>query len=1144
MAEYKPPPSLTAPILVSEFISYRPEMIKPTRTSIQTGRQLSVAITIDGKDLCDPVKAHESCQRYGIDDSHWWGIANSWTQRRGRLSGEGKLLMTAEAYSTIPNPKALVHDIVLRFGGDSVKVSKLSIVDASSAIGSLVRDKELLVDELTAESLLLLTIKDAREHAHHASINRIYNLRQRSGVYDRSTVDESGNPIRAQHILKHIWDTDLQAVFGTSLNFFRSVNEQVHIPEDLIFTGWSAWDAFWYILDLYGWNFTLALNGDGWIFRNDTVNEQIDDELEARNNFLLNTYESVDNSPLPNRLRVFAFSHDYQWYQPAEQPARHATKQFDRLTAGDQVRRFPLYEREYFLSALVKDFNFERLAADNTVSVYCPVPVITNDQGVFVNEESLHKAMDALANEKARQLIYADASENHIFAGLWPFQAGPFYDQVTWIDHGQGIMTRTSIGIGCDAPEPHLFQQHEPAVRWVIARISQASTGQLRVAPDTFCDIAVLSGHLGNAANVNWNSRKQVRAVNATNADLDVNSKVFAVWNYQLGEGGEWCIVASVETSLKEDEVALLRLKGPLDSGSSAQLGAALHSTNCLFDGELLTVQKEPCGEVWSAGEQIVGFDFRGYLPKAVLSYHELYLGVYLGFATSGKKLYGLVAQAPPLQRVKNKSGGKLEQFRPAQITKHVGEAKLFAHHHVVEVYRVIADYGPFCVMAFDCEAEELGWAFIHGLCPAYLNDQDQTHHWADVRADVGNNTLTTGHEGSARIIQRRIEGTASSNLALVNLGELEDVSVCGALLDDLAFGAADGRVRTEGGWVQNDVHHTCISTCDLIADTQIRITFSRVAKHWVVSGIPPSLRAKVDTACIGSGTAPSDNDCWQKLVIHKGLKALKDTETIDGISVPRLKIGTNGIDTSFDVITAISCNNGIITYTKRTLTFICGVLSDDGDADQDTTDCCIVLEGQTPPENFDECMCCGGDCPDCSTCPEELTVDVGSPFTGLCSCMDGTVISITWDGVGTCEWNGSETTGCIDDSSCDFPDPPCDGEDPPRLHCNADCEQPICVDCSEAPTVEENAACCPDNNFGMNVMHANLQCVDGVWYLTGGAGTVGHCPHITMSFSGNRRANGNCPQGTYDCVFVFDYKCDELTCNIPATFNSPVVVA
>lgn len=1143
MAEFIPSSNLTAPIRVSEFISYRPEMIGKTNTSIQTGRELSVAITLDGKDLCDPIKAHEYCQRAGIDDSHWWGIANSWTQRRGRMSGEGQLLMTAANYAAIVRPKSPNHELVVRFGGDGLKISRLSIVDASAAIGHLERDNQLLVDLLSDESILLLTVKDAREFAQQSVINRVYNLRQRNGVFDRSTVDESGNPIHVQHILKHIWDNDLQPIFGTSLHFFHNVNEPVHIPEDLIFTGWSAWDAFWYLLDTYGWNFALTLHGDGWVFRNDTVNEQLDDEIRALNDFLLHTYESVDNSPLPNRIRVFAFSHDYQWYKPEEQPARHPTKKFDRLTPADQIRRFPLYEKDYALSDLVS-FNQERLSSDNILSVYCPVPVITDDQGTFVNEDALHNAMAAVASEKAHQIVYADASENHIFAGFWPFQVGPFYDQVSWLDNGQGIMTRTSIGAGSRPPLPSadslvpidFLDKHEPAVRWVIAEIQRTSTGQQRIKPDTFCDILVLSGH-EQGQNVNWQARKQVRAVNATNAELDVHVKVFAVWNYQLGEGGEWCIVASVETSLKEDEVALIRLKGPLESGSGAQLGAALKSTNCLFDGEIVLIQKQPCKEEWSDdGERVVAFDYRGYLPKSVLSYDELYLGVYLGFAMDGKKLYGLVSPAPPLQRVLNKSGGKLEQFRPAQITTQVGEAKLFAHHLAIEVYRVIADYGPFVIMAFDCEPDELGWAFTHGICPAFINDRDQTHHWADVRADVGPNSLTTGHEGSARIIKRRIEGSASSSLALVQLGELEDVSVCGELLNTLPYGSVNGRVRTEGGWVQDQVHHTCIESCDLQVGTQIRITFSRVAKFWVVTGFPPAIKTSVDPdECVGDNP-PADDSCIEHIQWMKGLGTDYDPDE------RLLKVGPNGADESFDVVTSISCSNGVITYMTRTLTFSCGVLSMVGDEEPADADCCLVLEGQEMNPELADCMCCG-DCPDCNTCEEEYTVSVGSPFTGICDCVNGSVITITQDGPGLCEYTGTTVTDC-NAASTPCIDGECEGDPEGTLRCDGDCEQQECVDCSESSLPVENSFCCPTDTFGLRVINASLFCEAGRWVLRLSGGTVGFCPAVTWSAEGSKSANGACPTGTYDCEFIIDAQCDELQCNNPPTFNSPVIVS
>jgi len=522
--------------------------------------QQTVYITFAGKHLIDPVQLRRQFENHQAPYGSFWGKANGWRMQSGRHSGVGKVLMNKQDFDSIKDKQLCQHEFVAYDGGNIMRQTCLCVVGAEAIIG-----RTDSIGGLSADSVVLITIGDSRTYARHSPPSSIFNWLQADSRFDQSTFQSVASDRKRWTyltMLKAIFHARLRKLFcNHTLNFYHDLPNDLQPPESMQLAGLTSWDAFWAILDSIGWSFTLDFDGKPWVFSPNNSFPDVNTLALASKSHLIDSRSHQIDPAVPEKVTVIAHARDYQWWRSAETNK----PQTGTLTATDNYQRWPMYRR----SVRVRDIGGiqpKRIVPNTEHVVWAPYHVLTDDSGAIIDQDGVDEALTRFAKQHTNKIGPGMRWRDAEFSGAWPMRAGLWYTAGAWYDHGDGLKTRMwatphEIGPEFDESIPSWEQKYaqtglpvttretKPHARDLYGTVidgigsSGDRTGSV-IEADGWCVVAAMSGHVA-APRVKWIQREPVRAINATGQAIPIGSRVFGRWNYQLGVGGEWVIVAT-----------------------------------------------------------------------------------------------------------------------------------------------------------------------------------------------------------------------------------------------------------------------------------------------------------------------------------------------------------------------------------------------------------------------------------------------------------------------------------------------------------------------------------------------------------------------------------------------------------------------
>ena len=1060
-----------------------------------------VFIRLDGLDLIDPRELANQCVSNNVSDKDFAGLANSWQTQSGRQPGVGKLLIFKEDFDLIKNEK--FHTITAFDGKKEVEYNRLVLTKAQAILGGFSG-----VD-LLPNSVLLVSVYDAREYAANlTSIAELYNITQPNCEFDKTTLDGE-DPWTYQRLLMSIWQT-LKPVFDTELTF-HELNIGTPFPQNFDFLGMSAWEAFWAVLDSVGWSFALAFDGTGVVFDPSAASPDLGGLIDGIQNSLMDSRAFQVAPKLPETIYMVTNTKDFQWWQNPD------TKdpQEGKLTAQDHYRRWPYYFKDFETAKLSGDTE-GRIVTGTSKVFWAPLAIVKDDTGDYVNREQVDDDLEWFAGYQVQKLVKVHEWKDWTFSGVVPFRVGLFAQMVRYYDVGDGLKTditssplelpgesyKHELASWCqhfvEPGQPNIIREGLPHNREIFGEVVSS---EIETDESGLC--FVFSGRTGTDK-VTWTPRETVEAVNATGVTLTRGSRIFAVWNYQLGTCGEWCIVSTVTRSViqQESDIALIRLKAPLEFFDDPKLGDTLDKSpqSCAYDGRVLAFTGDNvCKPAYVETEECFAFPFPEYAPDALLNYDEIYLGIEVAVVEVDgitRKLYGIVAETPKAQRIYNggtKSIGRFSAFEVRTVENDPVERN--ANNYRLDVLDIPRnDYAHHGVAACGIPAGAYGWGWVSGTVPAKLDSRSPSHEYCDVRVDTSN--LVSSFEGASRIIEPRLGN--ETGLSLVQLGILSDVVECAEFEGYESESRGAGLFSFEDN-INRRVVIECLTTdCSFVVGDSYRVFFSRTHKQWETLAGPTAIKVKKhdEDICLKDSPAIDTATGAAVLASTQGIKFVSSDDP-DSCEV---LIGTDGHTEEIDLVFDLDCeDNNHIRLHKTTLVFECGLLVETRGPRLVTKDCCV------------------SDCSPCPDCDEDCDEDYLITWDAaewrdrdLVNCMTN-----MWDEkevvlnhVDGCEYEGNGTTGCLA-GECT----PCTQEgDGPWL----DRLGNECIEChtEDAQGNPLNPRCPPNCREGITDWTATLVCVNGIWNLDISGGTVGRCPYITWSIHADWPANEQCPDG------------------------------
>ncbi len=337
----------------------------------------------------------------------------------------------------------------------------------------------------------------------------------------------------------------------------RRVNFAPDVQDDVLydvgFYGVPAWDAFCHVLDVMGWAFRIYDNGPQVI--------QFDASPEPVKGDLIDGAFVLERPTVPASIKVVCQLRDYQWHLRTN----------GALTGGDNHRLLPTYDRtfathQWNTTGGRKPSEPIEGHREGELVVWCPVFAIRGDDGTINNEPALIETMERTARRQFEKSLVANRAQAITVAGLQPHSVSSRWGSVTHWDDGEGLRTTFAsapLTMDCKAyseykPGAPQTRDWAPYQRTMTATIREPLdedniTEQGDIVPGAMVWLQPRSGRV-NGANVGYSEHPQVIGVNGLGAFAKYGKIAFCVWNYQLGRGGLWEVVAIAGTGEKKDD--------------------------------------------------------------------------------------------------------------------------------------------------------------------------------------------------------------------------------------------------------------------------------------------------------------------------------------------------------------------------------------------------------------------------------------------------------------------------------------------------------------------------------------------------------------------------------------------------------------
>lgn len=405
----------------------------PSASSSVPARDASLDITWQFNNLpvLDPLMLRDQLasqsQKMSGRLSTFWGKANQWIVVRGREPSYGHILLEGgvlrNALDNAP-PGQTGHTLRIADGQRRVSFFGLVITRVTSVDPSYTDDPN--TDSIDPATAYLVEVADPRWFCNNTTINHALNWRTGLGRLQPPNVTW-------QSLLTGMWNESFREILGP-LSLDPTSRFPAWGPENLQPGGIDAWDYFHSLLDYLGNTLGPNVDGNGFIvYGPDTLNDQ---ELSlfnwARQSFLRETEANPEVAELPEQVRVYFPSRDWQWWQyGCETPNAAAWWELN------PVREQTLDTR------LILPESHAPIVPGTIKGLFATVAHRTDERGNIVNQRALDDHAVSLARNWLIAQEFLDRFRSWTFHGVWPlFRVGPHLSAVCWYDHGTGVFTR------------------------------------------------------------------------------------------------------------------------------------------------------------------------------------------------------------------------------------------------------------------------------------------------------------------------------------------------------------------------------------------------------------------------------------------------------------------------------------------------------------------------------------------------------------------------------------------------------------------------------------------------------------------------------------------------------------------------------
>jgi hypothetical protein len=433
----------------------------------------------DDVHACDPGIYFDSCESLGLDTESFWGKVNSFTCPRGKAYGHGYLLIAGDDLSTLDF--GVSYTLKVSGGGNNLTFDSIFLVRATSLNGDLTGGGSVLADNswndgtssipgtssvagTSQQTMFLVEICDVRKimaasefavpPVPHFNVRGTSYLNLATGspyiypdpdAYLYNSVDESGDrPYTAytwQTCLDTIWEnfTNNGSTVG-DVEFFDAESPDLPYtpagaPENLAFYGWSAWDAYHFVLEKLCCSLLYdPTTGEFSIIQIGTVQSSLSLHLAANEPNLLDHNETQYGTTtiIPSVLRVYFRSQSVQYGQDIVftdyETNDGSFQEFEAQPYWMERRTISSDDNAMQKSAVVIWDDMLALVAINygsTINILNQTAITakadelkTNYQGIFTNslgwlsKTYLGFASDVLAGSQIERVTWADFGDS------------------------------------------------------------------------------------------------------------------------------------------------------------------------------------------------------------------------------------------------------------------------------------------------------------------------------------------------------------------------------------------------------------------------------------------------------------------------------------------------------------------------------------------------------------------------------------------------------------------------------------------------------------------------------------------------------------------------------------------------------------
>ena len=545
-----------------------------------------------GQIIRDPVILMQDLANIDFPDGDVGERCNRFSMLRGRRASYGAVLMPKFALDAIKNPQRCIHTLAIECQRTAV-IQRLCVVHVEAVCANVVEGasvREMATRDLHPNTPMIVTISDARYYAGMSSITDTFNWRTVAGelLAQRSYRD----------LAIAIFDEELEPIFGLPLLDLTPAKDNSEnappepFPESLEFQGLSAWDAFWIVLDLAGWSFSLGFDGQPRLFEPkmipDTQAIFLQLNTGANRATRWDTKGEVLDTALPEKIRACTLQKDYQFQNDPDGTAIHS---------GDMAARYPTYEQEFdsrellnndedkiFLGPEAKDQQDKKMFAPGTKEVvWGTVPLLVDDSGIQVNSGTVRADLRFVALRYLRNLARLHRGWTWYYSVIWQFFPNSHVAAVGFSDVGGEFTCQVAIGddfaidwIGNELgwngelcrPGPPKSRSNVPYGRELYGTLVDwfppyelspgDEEGAIPPLPPGRAGLVqldygrILTDEEDRGVELAWTTHVVVTAFNGMDRSLRMGRRIYGKWNYQLGTSGEWVII----TSGKPDYVA------------------------------------------------------------------------------------------------------------------------------------------------------------------------------------------------------------------------------------------------------------------------------------------------------------------------------------------------------------------------------------------------------------------------------------------------------------------------------------------------------------------------------------------------------------------------------------------------------------